>query len=127
MGAGPGTRSSTSSSDRVEIDSDAVSIATRAVRQIADLLPGDRVLVLAICEPGGTPTDVVLRDRDGQLAVVAGMPEDRRPDLAELLSLAGKMIDAEVRVVHTEAESRPAQNTPEGRPAQTRPEQTTAQ
>lgn len=120
MGARPGTRSSTSSSDRVEIDSDAVSIATRAVRQIADLLPGDRVLVLAICEPGGTPTDVVLRDRDGQLAVVAGMPEDRRPDLAELLSLAGKMIDAEVRVVHTEAESRPAQTTPQSRTAQGR-------
>ncbi len=77
----------------VELDSGAVSIATGAVRQIADLLPADRVLVLAICEPGGTPTDVVLRDRDGRTAVVAGVPEDRRPDLAELLSLAGGEVE----------------------------------
>ncbi len=52
------------------------------------------MLVLAICEPGGTPTDVVLRDRDGRLAVVAGVPENRRPNLAELLALAGGEVEA---------------------------------
>jgi PAS domain S-box-containing protein len=102
MSAISGTTSSTAH-EGVELDSSAVSIATGAVRQIADLLPGDRVLVLAICEPGGTPTDIVLRDRDGRLAVVAGVPEDRRPDLGELLSLAGG-----------EVEARPARATPPG-------------
>jgi PAS domain S-box-containing protein len=94
MGATPGTTSANPSPDGVELDSAAVSAATGAVREIADLLPGDRLLVLAICEPGGTPTDVVLRDRAGRLAVVAGVPEDRRPNLAELLSLAELTADA---------------------------------
>jgi PAS domain S-box-containing protein len=96
MSAISGTPSSTPY-EGVELDAGAVSVAAGAVRQIAELLPDDRLLVLAICEPGGTPTDVVLRDRDGRLAVVAGVPENRRPDLAELLSLAGGEVEARPR------------------------------
>lgn len=96
MSATSGTTSS-SSSDGVEIDMDAVSVATGAVSQLGEALPRDRVLVLAICEPGGTPTDLVMRDPDGRLAVLAGVPEDRRPDLADLISLAGGTVDAESR------------------------------
>jgi PAS domain S-box-containing protein len=103
MGARQGTTSGTSSSDDAEIDSNAVSIVTGAVRQIADVMPSDRVLLLAICEPGGLPTDVVLRDSDGRLEVVAGVPEDRRPDLAELLSLADTVEDAQPRATQAVA------------------------
>lgn len=97
MGPPPGTNSATASSDEVAIDSRDVTSAVGAIRQIAGLLPSDRVIVLAVCEPGGAPTDVVLRDRDGQLTVVAGVPKDRRPDLTGLLSLAGFTVQASGR------------------------------
>lgn len=87
MNSAPRTESASLRGDG-EIDTHAVSAATDAVREIADLLPPDRVLALAICEPGGAPTDLVVHGRDGRLAVVAGLPEDRRPDLAALLALA---------------------------------------
>lgn len=103
MSASPATNSAMASSGGVELDSDAISVAMGAVRQIADLVPGDRMVVLAVCDPGGRPTDVVLRDHDGRLAVVAGVPERRRPDLAELLSLGGAVVDAQARPAQADA------------------------
>jgi PAS domain S-box-containing protein len=105
MAESPGITSRTPF-DEVELDSGAVSIATGAVSKLADLLPGDRVLVLAICDSAGKPTDLVLRDREGHLAVLAGVPEDQRPDLADLLSLAGGVMSnqALTKRVHAQAE-----------------------
>lgn len=100
-------------SDGVELDSGAVSIATGAVSQIADLLPGDRVVVLAICDPSGTPTDVVLCDRDGHLVALAGVPEDQRPDLADLLSLAGGDLSGQPATKRVYTQGQPATPAPE--------------
>jgi PAS domain S-box-containing protein len=90
MNAAPGT-----SRLRPEIDSHAVSVAAGALRRIADLLPADRLLVLAISDPTGAVTDLVVRNPDGRLAVVAGVPEDRRPDLAQLVAVAAGEIELE--------------------------------
>src|SRR5437763_11424112 len=111
MGEPPGT-TPRPPFDGVELDSGAVSIATGAVSQIADLLPGDRVFVLAICDSAGTPTDVVLRDRDGHLAVLAGVPEDQRPDLADLLSLAGGVVSNQALMKQIGAQAQPAAQAP---------------
>ena len=88
MNMASGTESVPLSEDG-QVDRHAVSVATDAVKVIADLLPPDRVLALAICESDGAPTDLVVHDRDGRLAVVAGLPEGRRPHLGGLLALAG--------------------------------------
>jgi hypothetical protein len=111
MGEPVGTTSPTPA-DGVELDSGAVSIATGAVSQIADLLPGDRVVVLAICDPAGTPTDVVFCDRDGHLVALAGVPEDQRPDLADLLSLAGGDLSDQAPTKRVYAEAQPATRAP---------------
>jgi PAS domain S-box-containing protein len=136
MGARPGTTSAPSSSHGgdiraapsssrgggAEIDARAVSSAAGAVKHIADLLPPDRVVVLAICEPGGTPTDVVVRDRDGQLAVIVGIPEERRPDLAQLLSLAGWTVEGSADRAEYGATARGAEaKVARSRPAPTLP------
>ena len=42
----------------------------------------------AIADALGEVTDLLVRNADGRLAVVAGVAEDRRPDLAQLLALA---------------------------------------
>jgi PAS domain S-box-containing protein len=71
-----------------DVDSVAVSVVTGALRRIAELLPPDRLLALAICDAAGVPTDLAVRDLNGRVAVVAGLPEDLRPDLGQLLALA---------------------------------------
>jgi PAS domain S-box-containing protein len=76
-----------------DVDSVAISVVTGALRRIAELLPPDRLLALAICDADGTPTDLAVRDPQGHVAVIAGVPEDRRPDLAQLLALAAGEID----------------------------------
>jgi PAS domain S-box-containing protein len=91
-----GTTSATRARLGQEIDSHAVSVATGALRRIADLLPPDRLLVLAIADAVGEVTDLLVRNSDGRLAVVAGVAEDRRPDLAQLLALAAGEIDVEL-------------------------------
>ncbi len=70
-----------------DIDSHAVSVTTGALRRIAELLPHDRLLLLAICDAAGSLTDIALRDPAGRTAVIAGVPEDQRPDLEELFAL----------------------------------------
>jgi PAS domain S-box-containing protein len=48
-----------------------------------------------------------MRDREGRLSVVAGVPENRRPDLAELLSIARGTVETEPR-----SEPAPARPSP---------------
>jgi PAS domain S-box-containing protein len=101
MTASPGTSWAAGARLHSEIDSHAVSVATGALRRIADLLPADRLLVLAISDPTGAVTDLVVRNPDGRLAVVAGVPEHRRPDLAQLVAVAAGEIEVETAAEET--------------------------
>lgn len=66
-----------------------VAVAAAALERVAAVLDDDRMLILAVCDDAGRPSDLLVRDREGRVAVLAGVPEDRRARLTELVSLTG--------------------------------------
>jgi PAS domain S-box-containing protein len=62
--------------------------AVATLDRVAAELSHDRALVLAICDEYGHPSDVLVRDPEGRVAVLAGVPEQQRAELRGILSLA---------------------------------------
>jgi PAS domain S-box-containing protein len=80
-GAGEGTTPAA-------IEEHSIAVATASLEGVATAIGPERALVLAICDADGRPTDVVVRDQTGRVAVLAGVPEDTRPDLGGVVALA---------------------------------------
>ncbi|HKO28226.1 MAG TPA: ATP-binding protein [Solirubrobacteraceae bacterium] len=70
------------------VEDHSVAVATAALEGVATAIGPGRALILAICDPDGRPTDVVVRDDGGRVAVLAGVPEGTRPDLGGVVALA---------------------------------------
>jgi PAS domain S-box-containing protein len=70
------------------IEDQAIAIATASLEGVATAIGPERALILAICDADGRPTDVVVRDQAGKVAVLAGVPEGTRPDLGGVVALA---------------------------------------
>ena len=66
----------------------AVEVAASALGHVAAALPSGHSLILAVCDTTGRPSDLLVRDPDGRVVVLAGLAEDRRPDLGALIGLA---------------------------------------
>ncbi len=73
----------------VTIEDRFVAAAAAALERMAASVAPDRALVLAVCDPHGRPSDLLVRDREGRLALLAGVPEAARPDLGGIVALAG--------------------------------------
>lgn len=88
----------------------AVAATAAALERVAAAVSPQHALVLAICDTFGRPSDLMVRDAQGRLALLAGVAEDQRPELAGIVALAGDQRQAStVRDgVGTEATSAPA-------------------
>jgi PAS domain S-box-containing protein len=70
------------------VEDHSIAVATASLEGVAMAVGSERALILAICDGEGRPTDVVVRDRAGKVAVFAGVPEAARPDLGGVVALA---------------------------------------
>src|SRR5581483_8798838 len=70
------------------IEDHSIAVATASLEGVATAIGSERALILAICDADGRPTDVVVRDQVGRVAVLAGVPEATRPDLGGVVALA---------------------------------------
>ena len=70
------------------VENHSIAVAAASLEGVATAVGPDRALILAICDADGRPSDVVVRDQSGKLAILAGVPEDARPDLGGVVSLA---------------------------------------
>jgi PAS domain S-box-containing protein len=74
------------------IEDHSIAVATASLQGVATAIGPERALILAICDPDGRPTDVVVRDQSGRVAVLAGVPEGTRPDLGGVVALASRQL-----------------------------------
>ncbi|HEY1590377.1 MAG TPA: ATP-binding protein [Solirubrobacteraceae bacterium] len=58
-----------------------------ALERLAVALPSQRATILAVCDADGRPDDLLVRDRQGRIAVPEGVPEHRRPELTGIVDL----------------------------------------
>jgi PAS domain S-box-containing protein len=86
------------------IEDRSIAVAAASLEGVATAVGADRALILAICDADGRPSDVVVRDPTGKVIVLAGVPENARPDLGGVIALAG---GDSGRPAHVPAESGP--------------------
>jgi PAS domain S-box-containing protein len=91
------------------IEDHSIAVATASLEGVATAIGPERALILAICDADGRPTDVVVRDQAGKVAVLAGVPEGTRPDLGGVVALAsGQLRGPGHMVAPAEGEDLPA-------------------
>ncbi len=71
------------------VEDHLIALAAASLERVATALGPERALVLAVCDAQGRPTDVVVRDPEGRVAVLAGVPDDAGPELSRIVALAG--------------------------------------
>jgi PAS domain S-box-containing protein len=72
----------------LSIEERYVAVAAAALERVAAAVDPERALVLAICDADGRPSDLLVRDQEGRLALLAGVPEEARPQLGGIVALA---------------------------------------
>jgi PAS domain S-box-containing protein len=71
------------------VEDHSIAVAAASLEGVAIAVGPERSLILAICDADGRPSDIVVRDGSGRVSVLAGVPEDARPDLGGVVALAG--------------------------------------
>jgi PAS domain S-box-containing protein len=89
------------------IEDHSIAVAAASLEGVATAVGPERSLILAICDADGRPSDIVVRDGGGRVAVLAGVPEDARPDLGGVVALAGGELSPSERVAAQIAPSEP--------------------
>jgi PAS domain S-box-containing protein len=80
------TRTGNGSDERV------VAVAS-ALERLATALPPEQTLILALCDAHGRPNDVLVRDREGRMAVLEGVPEHLRPELSGIIGVTKRQLE----------------------------------
>jgi PAS domain S-box-containing protein len=65
-----------------------------ALERLVSALPSRRAVVMAICDAAGRPDDLLVRDRQGRMAALPGVPDHRRRELTGIADLATGQLES---------------------------------